>query len=117
MRIADLGSEDAELLREAFNAAVEGPFFPDWEFEAIMGFERTDLRRLIEEWPAVSDSELFDMAAINVLNNFLGYPHRKWEQWSEYSRADPKRLADLLRRWRGDDQLDLSGRGYFDRAK
>jgi hypothetical protein len=39
MRLVDLSKEETALLLAAFKAAAEGPFFPDWEFPTLMGFE------------------------------------------------------------------------------
>ena len=66
-----------------------------------MGFDRSDLRRLIEQWPIPQDRELLDDAANNVLNMLLGYPHRAWGSWASYSDASPRDLAALLMKWRG----------------
>jgi hypothetical protein len=82
-----------------------------------MGFRKVELQQLIAQWPTVTDEELFALAVNNVLNNLLGYPHREWDAWREYSSATPQDLARLAARWRGESTLDTSGHDYFDRLR
>jgi hypothetical protein len=35
--------------------------------------------------------------------------------WHAYIGASPQEVAEVLRRWRGDDEFDPTGRSYFDR--
>jgi hypothetical protein len=115
MRIEDLTEDEASLVLSAFHAARDGPFFPDWEFQTLMGFDRSDLGRLIDEWPRPADPDALDRAVNNVLNMLLGYPHHKWESWRDFSPASPRDLAVLLTKWRGDSTFDSTPRGTFDR--
>jgi hypothetical protein len=117
VKLDDLTADEASLLLDAFRAAAEGPFFPDWEFQTLMGFDRSDLRRLIDEWPSPADAEMLGLAANNVLNMLIGYPHRSWEKWSDYSTSSPRGLAPLLAKWRGGSELDPTARGTFDRMR
>lgn len=53
-------SHDVQIIRQCLRAAVDGPFFPDWEFSTLIGAERlgADLFRIVsrnvdpegEEW-------------------------------------------------------------------
>jgi len=64
------------IIRDAMRAAVEGPFFPEWEFHTIMGVERKQMRAVLEAWPLQTvDDDTFICATINALNNLIGYPH------------------------------------------
>jgi hypothetical protein len=117
MQIEQLTDEEAALLLAAFRAANEGPFFPDWEFHTLMGFDRSELGRLIDEWPRPADPDALDLAANNVLNMLLGYPHHAWDSWRDFSTASPHDLVALLVKWRGDTAFDPRPRGTFDRMR
>src|SRR5712691_11317146 len=38
--LANLDEKEREVVQECLRATVEGPFFPDWEFETIFGLKR-----------------------------------------------------------------------------
>jgi hypothetical protein len=108
--------EDVEVIRECLRAAVEGPFFPEWEFSTLIGgMSRAEVGMLYERWPDRTNPELQDVAVNGVLNNLLSYPHRKEAVWSDFISVGPNRVASALMRWRGDDEFDSTPRGYFDR--
>ncbi|MGW1291048.1 hypothetical protein ACWD4N_47820, partial [Streptomyces sp. NPDC002586] len=91
------------------------PFFPDWEFHTLMGFTRDQIAAIAEAWPSFSKPDDQDDAVNNVLNMLLGYPHGYESRWHEYSGATPEQIARVLARWRGEDDLDRTARGTFDR--
>lgn len=91
----------------------KGPFFPDWEFQTLMGGERDEMRAVLDAWPNVSDGENADVAINNAFNNLLGYPHDEWEAWAKYSDADPEELARTFTRWRAERGISRAS-SYFD---
>lgn len=112
-----MSEQDRQVIRECLLAAVNGPFFPDWEFHTLMGFERAEIAQITEAWPHAANPHDQEVAVNNVLNNLLRYPHGYRDQWSQYSSATPQEIAGILARWRGDDELDPSARGTFDRLR
>ena len=114
VRCVDAGDEDAAVIGQCLRAAADGPFFPDWEFPILFGFEREEVRRIAAAWPDWPD-EAEQADAVNAsLNNLLGYPHSQWHAWHDYIPLTPADVARVYARWRGGD-LDGSPRGYFDR--
>jgi hypothetical protein len=63
-----------EVIRACLLAAAEGPFFPDWEFETLVGSSRDAVRGLAVRWPLEGSREALEITA-SVLNNLVGYPH------------------------------------------
>lgn len=107
--------EDSEIIGQCLRAAADGPFFPEWEFHTLFGFERDDIRRMAQAWPAWQD-EIGQARAVNsTLNNLLGYPHGCWDSWPDYISAGPADVARVYARWRGEAEFDASAKGYFDR--
>ena len=43
---------DRDVIERCLRAAVEGPFFPDWEFHALFGLDREEVRAVLSAWPA-----------------------------------------------------------------
>ena len=108
--------DDERTIQECLRAAVEGPFFPEWEFQTLMGLERAEVAAVLAEWPGTTRSDDQVVAVNNVLNNLLGYPHAASEQtWRSYIEASPREVADVLSRWRADGDHDPSAEGYFNR--
>jgi hypothetical protein len=109
-------AHDSEVIRQCLVAAADGPFFPDWEFHTLLGFERDEIRRIAQRWPDWDDALEQADAVNNVLNNLLGYPHGRSDVWHNYIAPTSAEVARTYARWRGED-LDPSGKGYFDRLR
>ncbi len=74
---AGLTPDDALMVEACLRAAADGPFFPDWEFSALFGFERTEIRKLVANWRTEADEYRLWCAVSSSMNNLSGYPHRK----------------------------------------
>ena len=60
----------------AEDEAANGEYFPDWEFQTLIGVDRQEVREAATSWLAdgvISDDALD--TTHSVLNNLLGYPH------------------------------------------
>jgi hypothetical protein len=112
-----MSARELQVIQECLDAAVHGPFFPDWEFHTLMGFTRDQIAVIAQAWPNNEDSEDQDDAVNNVLNMLLGYPHGYERRWQEYFSVTPQEIAQTLTRWRGDDTFDDTGKGTFDRLR
>jgi len=98
-----LNDAERNLVRQCLNAAVAGPFFPDWEFRTLFGIERRDVAEVLERWPDLDDARQVDALAINnSLNNLWGYPHRLEDHWSEFIDAPRNEVLRVFMKWRGD---------------
>ena len=93
-------TRDEELIRECLRAAVEGPFFPEWEFSLLFGLERREVASVLASWPESDDPDTQRHAVNGTLNNLLGYPHRKGAVWGEYISVSREEVNALYRRWR-----------------
>ncbi|MEU8804948.1 hypothetical protein [Spirillospora sp. NPDC048819] len=116
-RVETMNAQDLRIIGECLNAALQGPFFPDWEFQTLMGFTREELAELAAVWPANADADDQDDAVNNVLNMLLGYPLDQQRRWHEYISVSPREVAGVLARWRGESELDDSAKGFFDRFR
>ncbi|WP_053076565.1 hypothetical protein [Caenimonas sp. SL110] len=80
-----LSQADIETVKQCLQAAVDGPFFPEWEFEALFGVNRGLVRAVLNEWPAGAMSEDdVGCAVVGSLNNLLGYPHGHESELARY---------------------------------
>ncbi len=94
-----LSSREIEQVRECLRAAVEGPFFPDWEFHTLMGVERAEVDAVWKAWPDVTTDPIsFRCAVLGSLNNLSGYPHRKEAVLREYLSFDASHIPQLMAR-------------------
>ena len=93
MNLENLSPDKQEIIRQCLRAAVEGPFFPEWEFHSLIGLEREEVRGILREWPRPSapNSDV-QLAVNNAMNNLLGYPHGEWEVWGEWISISPEAL-------------------------
>jgi hypothetical protein len=85
------------LIRECLRATADGPFFPDWEFDTLIGVDRETVRNVGKGWPERTVPQVdFQCAVQNALNNLTGYPHKRADVWSDYISASPDQVRDLL---------------------
>jgi hypothetical protein len=103
MALVDLSAEERQVVFECLRATVSGPFFPDWEFHTLFGIERSDMKAIVDAWPAIDDSsENVSLAINNSLNNLLGYPHGHNREWLKYVSVPPEEVARIFKKWRGE---------------
>ena len=112
--LRNLTDADVQTIAECLRAAVEGPFFPEWEFHTLFGLSRDQIRTFLTQWPHVPEGESLNLAVNNTLNNLLGYPHGCESAWAKYISVDPQAVAETLRRWRGDPSFDPTRKGVVD---
>jgi hypothetical protein len=99
MNLDRMSDADRAIVGQALRAAVDGPFFPEWEFHALFGLMRNDVRAIADAWPNVDlTSSNVAVAVSNALNNLLGYPHGQDAAWSQWLSADRPKLEELLSR-------------------
>jgi hypothetical protein len=110
MPLADLTPEEREVVKGCLRAAVEGPFFPEWEFSTLFGLKRDEVKVILASWPDLDDSDESVSCAINSsFNNLLGYPHRCEDIWPQFIPVTEQELARIYSKWKG-----RIVRNYFD---
>jgi hypothetical protein len=117
--LANLDERERAVVRECLRASVEGPFFPDWEFETIFGLGREDVRKVLLSWPEVNESDDSVVRAINnSFNNLLGYPTKnKQEIWPKFISVSGIELARIFDKWKGRaPRTSYKVRDHFDDA-
>jgi hypothetical protein len=90
-----LNRTEMSIIGECLRAAVCGPFFPDWEFETLLGFSRAELSSFAERWPVETDGRA-ERIVIAVLNTLVGYPHGHDHEWAEYVSVTPAVVEEIL---------------------
>ena len=111
MPLPDLDTNEKQIVRACLCAAVEGPFFPDWEFHALFGLEREELKSIFESWPDLDEhDERVVLAINNSFCNLLGYPHGLHDNWSDFIPVNGIELARIYMKWKSPEvQSDLDG--------
>jgi hypothetical protein len=70
--MGSISDDDRSLVIRCLGEALEGEYFPDWEFETLMGFTRSELREFLDAAKSSRALEsLPDMRPVvgSVLNN------------------------------------------------
>lgn len=99
--LEDLPEREREIIRRCLIEALNGPLFPDWEFQTLFGLEREDLQEVVDRWPDLDSSQPMDHLAINnSLNNLLGYPHGQWDSLMMRIKATREEVVQAFSRWR-----------------
>lgn len=68
--------QERQVIGRCLYEAANGEYFPDWEFETLMGCDRTTVKKAASNWltnQRISHAER--SVTRSVLNNLLGYPH------------------------------------------
>jgi len=102
-----LNKKEKDIIKSCLKAALDGPFFPDWEFQTLFGLTKDELRIVLENYPNVkeycnSQNEKNDswLAINNTLNNLLRYPHRKESEWDKWIPVSKEELLKIYKKWR-----------------
>jgi hypothetical protein len=96
MSWANLNENEKEIVLQCLVAATEGLFFPDWEFQILMGYSRDDFKGFINEWDKLDkSSNQIETLIISVLGNLTSYPHREEEALKNYTCVDEKTLQEI----------------------
>lgn len=91
-----LTEHEREIVSQCLRAAVEGPFFPEWEFQTLMGVSREEISGLRTRWQAsVIDHDDEDVVR-NVLNHLIGYPHGHETEWRAHIDAGLDAVSSIL---------------------
>jgi hypothetical protein len=97
MPLTDLNAAERNIVKECLRAAVDGPFFPDWEFHSLFGLERAEVKKVLQSWPELNEAdETVAVAINNSFNNLLGYPDDKklWPKFLSVTRSEVARIFD-----------------------
>ncbi len=108
--VVPIEDDVSEVIRQCLSAAADDPFFPDWEFSTLFGLDRAVGRDMAEQWPEWDDPVEQSDAVSNAFNHLLGYPHGRLDAWHDYISPDPADVALVFARWRGDTEIDPSGK-------
>jgi hypothetical protein len=80
--IQSLPEAERDLVRRCLEAAANGPFFPEWEFHALFGLSRDEVRRVLETWRLRRRTSANQtLAVFNALGNLIGYPGIDPDAW------------------------------------
>ena len=109
--IAAVSADDRDVMKACLRAAVDGPFFPEWEFATLFGLERDEVRDVLLSWPEAADRDLQFNAVNNAFGDLLGYPHGRDDVWGDFIPVDREQLRDLFWRMR-----ELRGANDHNRA-
>jgi len=117
LSLSDLDEKERDVVRECLRAAVEGPFFPEWEFHAIFGLEREEVEQILSAWPKLDESDNSVVTAINnCFNNLLGYPaENKDGIWPNFISVGQIEVARIFDKWQRKPRRSFhEARDYFD---
>jgi len=95
--IEKLSPQERNVVRECLRAAVDGAFFPDWEFQTLIGVPREKVRSIADQWPGVDFSDPAVAAGIvGTMNNLLAYPHGRNAEWTAFISCGPQFVEQTL---------------------
>jgi hypothetical protein len=95
--INSLDQPTLKVAKDCLRAAIEGPFFQDWEFQTLVGVDRAMVKVVYDAWPEQTvGQDDFASAVIGTMNNLLGYPHGRSDAWTEYISASPAQVREAL---------------------
>ena len=85
-----------QTFRESLIAAARGPFFPDWEFGALFGLERSEVESIADSFSAATPvARDVALAINNAMVNLLGYPHGQESAWGQWLSVTPAELQAI----------------------
>ena len=112
MSLLDLTRRECEIVHCCIRAVAysEDFFKDDEEFQTIFGVTRDQFCQIANGWPNLNENNP-DVSCVigNSLNNLLGYPHKRHEEWGKYFDFTPDDLHSVLKKW-----SRKTIRNYFD---
>ena len=104
MPLSDLSEGERRVVHECLRASLEGPFFPEWEFNSLFGMSRSDLAQVVAAWPGIDEhAEVVRLAINNSMNNLLGYPHGCERAWPQFLSVPSEEVERIYVKWRAPD--------------
>src|SRR3954470_11994485 len=104
MPLSDLTDAEREVVWQCLRVSVEGPLFPEWEFQTLFGVSRETVKRVLSAWPHVDDLQQdVHLAINNSMNLLFFYPpddEFNWDKWITFPMGEIKRV---FLKWRGDN--------------
>jgi hypothetical protein len=97
-------NENEDILAGCLRATLYSNFFPEWEFHAIFGVTREEVKAIYQKWPNVDFSnENVILAIHNMVVNLVGYPIAvdELEHWADYISISREELAARFPEFRG----------------
>jgi hypothetical protein len=97
--------EEKQLVGRCLYEAANGSYFPDWEFETLIGADRSTVRKAAAQWLSGETIPIkYADVVVSVINNLLGYPHGRAAELEAAIGADMAKLNTLFEqlcaRWR-----------------
>ena len=101
MAFEKLDRDDQNVILQCLTAILKGPFIEEIEFQTRLGFDRSQLARIISNFPRLDNSgdSTATLAINNCLNevvNGVSIPDSEWQKWFTSSREE---LAATYRKW------------------
>ena len=92
-----LSPAELQAVRDGIRAAVEGEFFPEWEFSILIGATRDEVRGMLASWPRQTfGDEEFEGVIRGVLVNLAYYPHGRSDELARYVHGGREEVRRIL---------------------
>ena len=91
-----LSESESRIVLQCMTAVLESSEIEDPEFETRLGFDRKELRHLIENWASLKESDAITLAVSNCLNevcNGIDIPSQEWDSWFDVPKEEVKRVC------------------------
>ncbi len=99
MQTETLTFEEKQLVGRCLREAVDGPYFPDWEFGTLVGASKPEIGAIASSWVSGQPVSTSDVQLIcSVLGNFLGYPHGYTTELERATGATMTNVEDVRRK-------------------
>ena len=97
MNIAKLTDDEICIVKECLKASLDGPFFPDWEYETLIGAKKSEIEKIIQGLPNIHENK-YDITQVicSCLGNLIGYPHGREDEWEKYVSANYNDVLNII---------------------
>jgi hypothetical protein len=92
-----LSEQELAIVAKALRASVEGPFFPEDEFQTLFGVDRDEVASLLARFRNIDVNQEADFLVVNnALLWLVSYPHHLENHLRDFGLSDGE-LTPLLR--------------------
>lgn len=92
---------EKQIIYKCLIASIEGGFFPEWEFQTLIGVDKNYVLNMIKDWRNDSLNDINQVRVISsIMGNLIAYPHGKQKDIPTFVSGSIDEIINILNKLR-----------------